>query len=70
MNWDIIEGKWDKFKAQVQAKYADITDDELMQAKAEGKELSALMQEKYGYAKDEAEEKVAELEAEMNKVDA
>lgn len=69
MNWDILEGKWDKAVASIKAKYADFTDDELKQAEAKWEKLAAIMQEKYGYSKAEADEKVAEIQEEIDKLD-
>lgn len=69
MNWDIIEWKWDKAVASIKAKYADMTDDEIMQAEAKWEKLSAIMQEKYGYTREEADDKVAEIQNEVDKLD-
>jgi len=65
MNWDIISGNWEQAKGHIKKKFAELTDDEIAEAKADGEILMGKLEEKYGYTKDEAHEKVAEIEAEM-----
>jgi len=65
MNWDILKGNWDQAVGHIKKKYADLTDDEIAEAKADGEILAGKLQEKYGYTKDEAQEKVAEIEADI-----
>ena len=48
MNWDQIEGNWKQFKGQAQAKWGDLTDDELQRAKGNRQEMAGIIQEKYG----------------------
>jgi len=69
MNWDIIEGKWNHTIASIKAKYADFTDDELAEVKANWEMVSAKMQEKYGWSKAEADEKVSEIQEEIKDMD-
>ena len=58
MNWDIIDGKWNQFRGQAQQKWGKLTDDELDVIAGNKKELAGKLQEKYGYAKDQAEKEV------------
>lgn len=55
MNWDIIKGNWSQFKGEMKSEWGKLTDDELDQAAGEREQLSGLIQERYGMAKDEAE---------------
>ncbi len=64
MNWDRIEGNWKQLKGSVQAKWGDLTDDEVDQAAGNREKLVGKVQEKYGIAKDEAERQVDEFAAE------
>ncbi len=58
MNWDQIEGNWKQFKGQAQAKWGDLTDDELQRAKGNRQEMAGIVQEKYGKTREEAEREV------------
>ena len=58
MNWDIVEGKWDRFKGSVKEKWGDLTDNELTEMAGRRDKLSGKLQERYGWAKADAEEKM------------
>ena len=58
MNKDIIEGKWEQLKGQAKAKWGDLTDDELNEAKGNAQYLAGKVQEHYGKTKEEAEAEV------------
>ena len=58
MNWNKIEGNWDQFKGKVQAQWGQITGDELDVIAGNRKQLSGLLQERYGKAQDEAEREI------------
>lgn len=60
MNWDIIKGKWAQFAGDIKTQWGELTDDEITQANGEREKFAGLLQEKYGWAKDEAERKVDE----------
>lgn len=62
MNSDIIEGKWEQIKGDVQAKWGDLTNDELDQIEGNRKKLVGKIQEKYGKTKEEAERELEEFE--------
>ncbi len=61
MNWDQISGEWKQFKGKVKAKGGKLTDDELTIAAGKREHLAGLLQEKYGYAKDQAEKELNEF---------
>lgn len=58
MNWDIIKGNWKQLQGSVKAKWADLTDDEITEMAGERDKMVGKLQEKYGYAKDQAETEV------------
>lgn len=60
MNWDIIEGKWEKFKGEAQIQWGELTDDELEVISGNKTKLAGKIQEKYGYSKERAEEAAEE----------
>lgn len=55
MNWDVAKGNWKQFKGQVQQKWGKLTDDDLDVVAGKREELIGRLQERYGYARDEAE---------------
>ena len=65
MNWDRIAGQWKQIGAQVKAKWAKLTDDDLMAISARKDALVGKIQERYGIRRDEAERQVDEWVARM-----
>lgn len=61
MNWDIIEGKWDQFKAKLREKWGKLTDDDLESAKGKRDLLIGKIHEHYGEAKDRVGKSVDEM---------
>lgn len=70
MNWDQIEGNWKQLKGAAQAKWGDLTDDELDEAAGNREKLEGKIQEKYGKSKEEAKEEVDAFMAECDKTSA
>jgi uncharacterized protein YjbJ (UPF0337 family) len=60
MNWDRIAGNWKQFSGRVKQQWGKLTDDDLTRAKGHRDELVGVIQERYGIAKDEAEQQVRE----------
>jgi uncharacterized protein YjbJ (UPF0337 family) len=58
MNWDRVEGNWKTFKGQVQQKWGKLTNDDLDVIEGKRTELAGRLQQRYGYAKDEAEKNI------------
>lgn len=58
MNWDIIQGKWDQLKGSVKQQWGELTDDELTQINGDRDKLAGKLQERYGWAKTEVDEKM------------
>ena len=56
MNKDIFEGKWKEMRGQVREWWGKLTDDELEQAGGKADQLIALLQQKYGYSREQAEQ--------------
>ncbi len=61
MNKDVLEGKWKQLRGSIQKQWGRLTNDELDQVEGNGERLLGLIQEKYGYARDEAERRLNEL---------
>ena len=58
MNQDIFEGKWKESKGQVKEWWGKITDDDLKQIDGKSEQLVGILQQKYGYTKEEAEKEL------------
>jgi uncharacterized protein YjbJ (UPF0337 family) len=54
MNRDILEGQWKQIKGRVKQQWGRLTDDELDQLTGSYEELAGLIQERYGYSREEA----------------
>lgn len=58
MNWDMIEGKWQTLKGSVRSKWGKLTDDDMDLIGGKKDELLGRLQERYGYAREQAEAEV------------
>ena len=56
MNEDVLKGQWKEIKGGVKEKWGKLTDDDLTQVEGNIEKLLGLLQQKYGYAKDKAEQ--------------
>lgn len=71
MNNDIIEGKWKQMRGEAKSWWGKLTDNDLDRAAGKAEVLVGLLQEKYGYTREQAanevEKRVTEFEAKMKK---
>ena len=71
MNKDIFEGKWKEMRGQVKEWWGKLTDDELEQANGNAEQIVGLLQQKYGYTREAAEEefnrRINDLEKKVEK---
>ncbi|MFO1019462.1 MAG: CsbD family protein [Planctomycetales bacterium] len=58
MNWDQVKGKWTQFKGQVREKWGKLTDDDVATINGQKDQLVGKLQERYGFAKEQAEKEV------------
>lgn len=69
MNKDIIEGQWKQMKGEAKAWWGKLTDDDLERAAGKFEVLAGILQEKYGYSReqaaDEIDKRVTEYEAKL-----
>jgi len=66
MNWDQITGEWKQLKGKVKEKWGKLTDDDLTTIAGKREHLAGLLQERYGYAKDQAEKELNEFSQKLN----
>lgn len=62
LNKNIMEGKWNEIKGNVQRQWGKLTDDDMDQINGNRKELLGRLQKNYGLAEAEAEKQVKEWE--------
>lgn len=60
-NEDLFKGKWKEISGKVKAQWGKLTDDDLDEIAGRSEQLEGKLQERYGMAKEEAQEKVREF---------
>src|SRR5262245_44086532 len=58
MNWDRVEGNWKQLKGKVKTKWGKLTDDDLTAINGKREQLEGKLQQRYGFAKDQAQKEV------------
>lgn len=58
MNKDVIEGKWKQVRGEAKAWWGKLTDDDLDRAAGKFDVLAGILQEKYGYTREAAANKI------------
>ena len=58
MNKDIVEGKWKQMRGHAKTWWGKLTDDDLDRAAGKYDVLAGLLQEKYGYTRQRADEEI------------
>jgi uncharacterized protein YjbJ (UPF0337 family) len=56
MNEEVLKGKWREIQGDVKKQWGKLTDDDLMVISGQKEKLVGVLQTKYGYAKDKAED--------------
>ena len=71
MNKDVFEGKWKQMRGQVREWWGKLTDDDLDKVAGKYDKFVGVLQEKYGYTRERAEEefdrRLKEYEAHQQK---
>jgi uncharacterized protein YjbJ (UPF0337 family) len=58
MNSDIFEGKWKQFRGEVRNWWGRLTDDDLERTAGNYDKFVGLLQEKYGYSREQAMDEI------------
>lgn len=61
MNWDQVAGNWKQFKGSVKERWGKLTDDDLTTIAGKRDKLAGALQQKYGFAKEQAEKELDEF---------
>jgi uncharacterized protein YjbJ (UPF0337 family) len=64
MNKDVFEGKWKQMRGQAKDWWGKLTDDDLERVGGKYDKFVGLLQEKYGYTRERAEEEINRRTAE------
>ena len=57
MNSDILKGKWNELKGNVKSSFGKLTDDDMLTIEGDSNKAAGLIQQRYGYTREEAERK-------------
>jgi uncharacterized protein YjbJ (UPF0337 family) len=60
MNWDQVEGKWKQLKGSAKQHFGEFTDNDLDTIAGQREKLVGKLQERYGYAKEQAQKRADE----------
>lgn len=63
MNSDILKGKWNQIKGDVKKSFGKLTDNDMMVIEGDANKAVGLLQERYGYNREEAEKRWNEFTA-------
>jgi uncharacterized protein YjbJ (UPF0337 family) len=55
MNRDILKGKWNQIKGDVKKTFGKLTDNDMLVIEGDANKAVGLLQERYGYTREEAE---------------
>lgn len=58
MNRDILKGRWKQMKGEIKNWWGKLTDDDLDRIEGNTEKLAGILQEHYGYTKEEAEREI------------
>ena len=61
MNAEVFKGKWHQLKGEVKSRWGELTDDDLDVVEGDAEKLIGRVQERYGYAREEAHREVDEF---------
>jgi uncharacterized protein YjbJ (UPF0337 family) len=62
MNWEQVRGNWNQAKGELKKQWGKLTDDDFSTINGERDKLVGRIQERYGYAKEQAEREVQNWE--------
>ncbi|MDY6983175.1 MAG: CsbD family protein [Pseudomonadota bacterium] len=60
MNEDIVKGKWKELRGKVRERWGKITGDDIDRLKGSSDELIGLLQQRYGYEREQAHKEIQE----------
>jgi uncharacterized protein YjbJ (UPF0337 family) len=61
LNWDRVEGNWKQFSGKIKEQWGKLTDDDLQRVAGKREQLEGMLQERYGYGKEQAKKNIDEF---------
>jgi len=61
MIWYQLAGDWKQFTGKVKQRWGKLTDDDLTTFGGKRDQLASILQQKYGFARDQAEREISEF---------
>jgi uncharacterized protein YjbJ (UPF0337 family) len=61
MNEDILQGKWKQVRGEIKSQWGKLTDNDLDRIEGKSEKLAGILQERYGYTRQEAERRIADF---------
>jgi uncharacterized protein YjbJ (UPF0337 family) len=58
MNRDVLKGQWKQLKGEIQRQWGELTDDEVDRLEGNAEKLAGLLQERYGWGREDAERRI------------
>jgi uncharacterized protein YjbJ (UPF0337 family) len=58
MNTDQVKGMWHQWKGEAKVQWGKLTDDDLTRVEGNAEKLVGVVQERYGYARERAQQEV------------
>jgi uncharacterized protein YjbJ (UPF0337 family) len=58
VNEEMMKGKWKEIKGEIKTKWGKLTDDELDKTAGNLESISGIIQQRYGYKKEEIQDKI------------
>jgi uncharacterized protein YjbJ (UPF0337 family) len=58
MNEDILKGKWMQLRGDIRQTWGELTDDDLDRIAGAREKLAGVLQERYGWSRDEADRRI------------
>ena len=58
MNEDVLKGKWTQLKGELKSQWGKLTDDDVDRVQGDAEKLIGRVQERYGFAREEAKREV------------
>jgi uncharacterized protein YjbJ (UPF0337 family) len=69
MNRDTMQGQWHQVKGEAKVQWGKLTDDDIDQINGNAEKLIGKVQERYGYARDRAEQEVNRFRSKWDTTD-
>jgi uncharacterized protein YjbJ (UPF0337 family) len=61
MNKDILMGQWKQLRGEVRHWWGELTDDDVDRAAGSADQLAGILQERYGYTREEADNAISDF---------